>query len=225
VDGSVFYYGALTSKDGRYAIDGLADGEYHMSVENYHARSVRVSGDTVFDIDVPSAQLSGRVLEEGGKNPIAGVEVDVWPAGATTAYFRQHDSSSESGDFALSGLEPGELVLTAYKPGYELLRQRISYEAPIANLTVRLRQDAGVEIKVRDAANDRPLRDVFAIEMIGERNGSRLSLPLSAEGIGYLPGALAGSTFVFSTIGYTPVTVTGWNGRTLDLRLQRQAVE
>jgi hypothetical protein len=66
---------------------------------------------------------------------------------------------------------------------------------------------------------------VFAIEMIGERNGSRLSLPLSAEGIGYLPGALAGSTFVFSTIGYAPVTVTGWNGRTLDLRLQRQAVE
>jgi carboxypeptidase family protein len=216
----VHAYGARTTIDGRYVLEGLADGDYYLFIENYQTR-VSVSGDTVFDIDVPLAQLTGRVLEEGGKVPIAGADVEVWPAETATARFRQRNRSDDSGRFALSGLEPGEFILTAYKPGYEMVRQRMAYDAPIANLTVRLRQDTGVELEVRDSANGRALSHVYLIEMICNRNGSRLMLPLSAEGIGYLPSALAGSTLMFSASGYAPTRITRWNGRKLDMKLER----
>jgi hypothetical protein len=221
----MFTYGVKTSQDGRYVIDDLPNGDYHVFVENYLARPVTVSGDTVFDIDVPLAQLSGRVLEEGGKVPIADADVEVWPVESVAVRFRQSNRSDESGQFALSGVEPGELMLTAYKPGYEMVRKRISYDTPVANLTLSMRQDPGVEIKVSDAANGRPLSDVYVIEMIGSRNGSRLELALSAEGIGYLPSALAGTTLQFSTGGYAPSRITAWNGRKLDMKLDRIAAK
>lgn len=225
VEQAVHAYPATTSGDGRYAIEGLADGEYYVYVENYQAKPVTVSGDTVFDIDVPRAQLSGRVLEDGGKAPIAGVEVEVWPVEPVPHRFRQHNRSDESGEFRLTGLEAGELILTAYKPGYEMVRKRISYDAPIANMTMRMRQDAGVEIQLRDAATARPLHSAYVIEMIGDRNGTRFELLLSSEGIGYIPSALAGSTLLFSVNGYSPARVAGWNGRRLDMRLERTAAQ
>lgn len=227
VEQALFAYPAMTSQDGRYVIDGLVDGEYYVWVENFQARPVTVSGDTVFDIDVPLAQLSGRVLEEGGKAPIAGVELEVWPVEPEPYRFRQRNRSDDSGEFRLTGLEPGELTLTAYKPGYELVRKRISYEStPIANMTMRMRQDPGVEVRLRDATTERPLHSAYVIEMIGaDRNGTRFEVLLSSEGIGYVPAALAGSTLLFSANGYDVARVAGWNGRKLDLKVQRQTAQ
>ena len=65
------------------------------------------------------------------------------------------------------------------------------------------------------------MRQVFAMERIGSRNGSRLQLQLDESGIGHLPRALAGSTLTFSALGFTPVVITSWNGGELDLKLQR----
>jgi len=92
-------------------------------------------------------------------------------------------------------------------------------------MTMRMRQDAGVEIQLRDAATARPLHSAYVIEMIGDRNGTRFELLLSSEGIGYIPSALAGSTLLFSVNGYSPARVAGWNGRRLDMRLERTAAQ
>jgi hypothetical protein len=205
-------------------IEDLADGQYDILVENYQAPAVTVSGDTVFDIDVPLAQLSGRVLEEAGKIPISGADVDLWPAEPGHRLYLNR-RSGESGEFAMAGLERGEFMLTAYKPGYEMVRKRISYEGPVSNLTIRLRPDVGVEVKARDASNDRPLREIYAIEMIGDRNGTRLEVPLSAEGIGYLPSALTGSMLYISANGYAHAVIARWDGRKLDLKLARSTAE
>ena len=43
-----------TDQDGMYAIDGLSDGNYTVSLGGMGARrSVRISGDTILDIELP----------------------------------------------------------------------------------------------------------------------------------------------------------------------------
>ena len=44
---------ARTDPSGVYAIEGLSDGEYRISVEGRAARTIRVLGDTVLDIELP----------------------------------------------------------------------------------------------------------------------------------------------------------------------------
>lgn len=222
VEQPVYVYGTSTSKDGEYVVEDLAAGEYDVLVGDYKSRPVHISGDTVFDIDVPLAQLSGRVLEEGGKVPVVGADVEIWPAEPGASRIRLHDRSDHFGQFALAGLEPGDFMLTAYKPGYEMFRKRISYGSPVAGMTVWLRQETGVEIRVREAGSGKPLPEVFAIEMIGDRNGSRLQLHLDGAGMGFIPSALAGGTLSVSAFGYVPAVIRGWNGQRLDLQLERQ---
>ena len=225
VEQPVFIYGASTSKDGEYVIEDLAAGEYAVFVGGYKSRPVRIAGDTVFDIEVPLTQLSGRVLEEGGKVPVVAAGVEIWSAEPASARIRLHDSSDHFGQFALAGLEPGDFLLTVYKPGYEMIRERIAYESPVAGMTIRLRREMGVSIRVREAGSGKPVRQTYVIEQIGERNGIRLQLRLDDEGAGYIPGALAGSTLSFFTSGYVPAVVRSWNGQALDLQLERQLAQ
>ncbi|MFZ2507686.1 MAG: carboxypeptidase regulatory-like domain-containing protein, partial [Steroidobacteraceae bacterium] len=225
VEQAVYIYGTSTSKEGEYVMEDLANGEYVVFVGDYKSRPVQISGDTVFDIDLPLAQLSGRVLEEGGKVPIVGADVDLWSAEPGSSQIRLYGRSNHFGQFALAGLEPGDFMLTAYKPGFEMFRERISYASPAADMTIRLRSNEGVEIRVRDARSGRPVQEVIAIEMIGDRNGSRLQLHLDESGTGYMPSALAGSTISFWAYGYGPTIIREWSGQPLDLQLQSQKAQ
>ncbi|MFZ2507087.1 MAG: carboxypeptidase-like regulatory domain-containing protein, partial [Steroidobacteraceae bacterium] len=225
VEQRVYVYGTSTSKQGTYVMEDLAIGEYVVFVGEHRSRPVEVSGDTVFDIDVPLAQLSGRVLEEGGKVPIVGADVALWPAEPGSSQIRLQDRSNHFGQFALVGLEPGDFMLTAYKQGFEMFRERISYASPVADLTIRLRKNKGVEIRVRDARSGKPVQEVIAIEMFGNRNGSRLQLHLDGDGIGSIPGALAGSTISFWAYGYGSTMIREWSGQPLDLQLQPQKAQ
>jgi len=225
VEQRVYVYGTSTSTEGAYVMEDLAIGEYVVFVGEYGSRPVEISGDTVFDIDVPLAQLSGRVLEEGGKVPIVGADVDLWPAEPDSSQIRLRDRSNHFGQFALAGLEPGDFVLTAYKPGFEMFRERISFASPVADMTIRLRQNLGVELRARNARSGRPLPEVIAIEMLGNRNGSKLQVHLDEDGIEYIPTALAGSTISFWANGYAPTTISEWSGQRLDLQLQPQEAQ
>ncbi len=225
VEQRVYVYGTSTSKEGAYVIEDLATGEYVVFVGDYGSRPVEISGDTVFDIDVPLAQLSGRVLEEGGKVPIVGAEVVLWPTEPESSQVRLRDRSNHFGQFALAGLEPGDFMLTAYKPGFEMVRERISYASPVADITIRLRRNTGVEIRVRDARSGKPVQEVIAIEMLDNRNGSKLQVHLGEDGIGNIPSALAGSTISFWANGYVPAMIPEWSGQRLDLQLQPQKAQ
>jgi protocatechuate 3,4-dioxygenase beta subunit len=218
---AVFIYGTVSSNDGKYVIEGLPTGEYAVMVGDYRSGPVQVSGDTTFDIDVPLVQLSGRVLEEGSKAPVVGADVELWPAEPGARRIRLHDRSDHFGRFGLAGLEPGDFMLSVYKPGHEMRRTRISYTLPIADMTISLRQEAGVPIRVREAGSGEALQQIFATEMIGDHTGSRLQLRLDDDGVGYIPAALSGSTLSFSAVGYAPAVISGWDGQRLDLQLER----
>ena len=121
----------------------------------------------------------------------------------------------------MPAMEPGDFILTAYKPGYEMFRERISYTSPVA-MTIRLGRDAGVQIRAQDAASGKPLQSVVATEMLGSRAGVTALVPLDEQGVGHIPGGLAGATLAFGSEGYAPQTVNAWNGARLDLKFARE---
>ena len=206
---------------GDYVIEDLPPGEYAIWIQGFRSRPFQVSGDMVFNIDA-SPQLAGRILEDNGKVPIAEAVLDVWPADPQTSRTRAFDRSDHYGRFAIAGLEPGELILTIYKPGYEMYRERIAYASPIVDMTIRLGRGTGVQVRAHDATSGKPLRKLSAHEMLGDRNGVRLQVPLDEAGLGHIPSALAGTTIAFATEGYATQTVSSWNGERLDLKFERE---
>jgi hypothetical protein len=215
-------YSALTSSEGSYVIEDVPAGKYMLMIDGFQAGPVDVSGDTVFDFDVPGGQLTGRVLETGGE-PMMGAAVYAWPVEGNAVQRPMWSASDDLGKFTVDGLEPGEFTLTVYKRGYEMHRKRISFEASSTELTIQLREEPGVEVTAYVASEDSPftLTWMSVAEEIGSGKGVLLSLRLDGEGKSVLPRALAGSTLTFTAPGCEPTTVDTWNGSKLDLQFER----
>jgi hypothetical protein len=216
----VFNNGVMTSTEGTYVIEDVPPGKYTLMIGPFRSGPFEVSDDTVFDFDVPGGELSGRVLQTRGE-PIMGAEVYIWPAEPVEGQRPRPFSSDDTGKFTLGGLEPGEFTLTVYKPGYEMHRKHISYDTSSKELTIRLREEPGVQLTARAAVSGAPLRQLIAIEVIGAGRGSLLRLQLDEDGKGYLPSALAGSTLRFMAPGQEPAVIDSWSGNRLDLEFQR----
>jgi hypothetical protein len=212
-------YQARTAQDGRYEIEGVQTGEYRVSVHEGISRVVTIAGDTVVNIDLPLVQLGGRIVEDGGTVPIVNAGVHVLGIEPQTAIVRAYKESDDFGQFRLIGIEPGEILLTVYKPGYEMQREKISYSSPITNKTITLRKSAGVELRVQSAPAGPEVRQLFMSEkMPGSDYGIGLWIALDGEGVGYLPSALAGSTLNIQRSGARPIVIERWDGQSLDLK-------
>ncbi len=212
-------YSAHTSKEGAYEMEGVLAGEYEVRAQGDIMRRIRISGDTVLDIELPSTQMAGRLLEESGSVPIVGGGIHVIGTKSDAPIVRVYKETDHSGQFSLVGLEPSELLLSAYKPGYEMFRERVTYGAPVSDMTIRLRRSPGVELSVIDAQSGRGIRELYLMEKIGVVDGISLRVRLDERGFGSLPSAFAGSTLTFSAQGYFPETIREWNAQQIELRL------
>jgi hypothetical protein len=213
-------YQARTTPDGRYEIEGIQTGEYRVSVHEGISRLVTIAGDTVVNIDMPLVQLGGRVVEDGGTVPIVNAGVHVIGTELQTAIVRSYKESDDFGQFRLIGIEPGEILLTVYKPGYEMHREKISYSSPITDKTITLRKSAGVEVRLQFAPNGPHIERFFVSEKLpGTDYGIGLWVSVSSEGVAYLPGALAGSALTISGLGGKRFVFEKWDGQSLELKL------
>jgi len=213
-------YRARTTQDGNYEIEGVPPGEYRVSVDRDANRIVAIAGDTVVNFDIPLVQIGGRVVEEGGTVPIVGAGVHVVGIQPQTALVRNYREADDFGQFQLTGVEAGEIVLTVYKPGYEMVREKIVYSSPITNRTITLRRSAGVEVRVRSTSDQQATPLFLSEKMPGSDSGISLWIPVNREGIGYLPDAFAGSTLRIQRSGSKPIVVEEWDGQSLDLKFE-----
>jgi hypothetical protein len=212
-------YRARTSPDGTYEIEGLPSGDYRVRADEDISRTITIAGDAVLNIDIPSTQLAGRVVEDGGSVPLVGA--DVYMRGIDTATARVHGyrETNHFGEFSLTGIEPGEIMLIVYMAGYELHQEKFSYSSPLKDKTITLRKSAGVEVRVAPAANQEPVRGFSVGKMIpGNELEVDLWIPLNREGVGSLPTALAGSKLVIR-VGDEPIVIDEWDGQSLNLQL------
>lgn len=212
-------YQARTSGDGQYEVDGLPAGQYRLKVEEDVGRSITIAGDTVLNIEIPLVQVGGRVLEGEGAVPVVGAEIYVRGMDAATSRVRAYEQSDDFGQFKMIGVEPGDLELTVYKPGYELYRERIAYSSPIADKMIRLRRGAGVEIRVQRSASGEPAHGFLVSEKVAD-DGWVMDywIPLDQNGIGFIPSALIGGTLVIRVELAKPIVIREWDGSSLDLK-------
>jgi hypothetical protein len=216
-DESNTLYRTSTSGDGVYEIEGLSPGEYRLSVDEDIHRAITMAGDTVLDIDIPSVQLSARVVEDGASVPVVGANVYVRGSAPETARVRGDKQTDDFGQFAFTGIEPGEIVLMVYKPGYEIYRETIAYFSPITNRTIALRKDAGVEVRVQPGSRRFPQGFTITESFPGNGYVVDLWMPLDREGVGHVPSALAGTTLQIGRFSGKPIVIEQWDGQPFEL--------
>ena len=217
-DKSAILYRATTSADGQYEIEGLPPGEYRLRADEDISRTITMAGDAVLNIDIPSVQLSARVLEDGGTVPIVGAKVYLRGSAPETARVRGDKQTDDFGQFAFTGIEPGEIVLIVYKPGYEMHREKIAYSSPVTNKTITLRKSAGVEVRVKPGSRRFPIGFTITQSFPGNDYVVDLWMPLDREGMCHVPSALAGTTFQIGRFSGEPIVIEEWDGQSFELQ-------
>ena len=210
-------YRARTSEDGQYEIEALPPGDYRLRANEDISRAITIAGDAVLNIDIPVAQLSGRVVEPGGAVPIVGASVYVRGSATETARVRGDKQTDDFGQFTLTGIEPGEIVLMVYKPGYEMHREKIAYSSPITDKTITLGKNAGVEVRVQPGSRRFPRGFTLTQSFPGNDYVVDLWMPLDSNGVCHVPGALAGTTFQIGRFSGTPIAIEDWDGQPFEL--------
>ena len=210
-------YRASTSEDGQYEIEPLPPGDYRLRADEDISRSITIAGDAVLNIDIPMAQLSARVLEHGSIVPVIGANVYVRGSAPETARVRGDKQTDDFGQFALTGIEPGEIGLIVYKPGYEMHREKIAYTAPITDKTITLRKSTGVEVRVQPGSRRFPRGFTLTQSFPGNDYVVDLWIPLDGDGLCHVPGALAGTTFRIGRFSGEPIVFEDWDGRPFEL--------
>jgi hypothetical protein len=213
-------YAVETAADGTYRVEGVEPGEYEVSAWPNTSTRIRVAHeDASLDLEIPVAQLAGRVVDDGSTEPIVGAHVYAPPARTLPSGATPQDSSDNSGHFNLTGVEPGEVLFSVYKRGYELHRERIDYNSPLTDMTIKLRPSVGVELKAHMAESGAAVRQLYVIERLDSSDGMGIyiSMQLDENGVGALPKGLAGSTLEINSAGHVLV-VRDWDGLPLDLK-------
>ena len=216
-DKSEVLYQATTSEQGRYEVEGLPPGEYFMRAKGDIVRRIPVVGDAVQNIEITSLRLSARVVEDGGAVPVVGAHVYARGTGRETAGVRSNTQTDDFGRFDLTGIEPGEIVLIVYKPGYELHREKILYSAPGTNQAITLRRSAGVEVRVKPGGRRLPRGFTITPSLPGSDYAVDLWMPVSREGTSHVPNALAGTTFQIGRVSGKPIVIEKWDGQPFEL--------
>jgi hypothetical protein len=216
-----FAYRGRTTLDGSYEIEGLPLGEYRVRADEDISRTVTIAGDAVLNIDIPSLQLTGRVVEDGSSIPIVHADVYFRGIDSATAQVHGYKATNDFGEFSLTGFEPGEIMLIVYLAGYELYQEKVAYSAPIKNKIISLRKSSGVEVRVHQAAeNQQFARGIMVTDTIpGAERQIDLWIPLNREGVGSLPSALAGSKLAIQNNGGKQIVIDEWDGQPLELQL------
>ena len=211
-------YRVTTKEDGQYEIEGLPSGDYFLRADEDISRRITMAGDAVLNIDIPSVQLAARVVEDGGAVPIVGANVYLRGSAPETARVRGDKQTDDFGQFALTGIEPGEIVLMVYKPGYEMHREKIAYSSPITNKTITLRKSPGVEVRVQPGSRRFPRGFTITQSFPGNDYVVDLWMPLDREGTCHVPSALAGTTFQIGRFSGKPIVIEEWDGQPFELQ-------
>lgn len=209
-----------TDQNGMYAIDGLSEGDYVVSLSG-ETKSLRISGNTVLDIELPELSLSGRVLEEKTAQPLSGVTVQVHNVGPEVDAKAPKTAVTDSiGRFSVEGTEAGQYQVVAHKRGFKVGMEKLSIPTS-SEFILSLAPAEGIMIRVRDGISGLSLRTV-TVGAFSDAQPTHMDLALDDAGRGELPQLAPGRyNLLVSSVGYAPKSVMGWAvpGSALDLSL------
>ncbi len=214
---------ATTDDSGNYRIEGLTDGTYSVSVLArlgvgsglQKPQSVKVSGSTAHDINLPMARVRGTVFEAGTRQPLSDVQIELTSNEATKSPLGRAGSgrttTDSTGQFSSGELEPGRYSLKAEKAGYQFERRDVTAEEGSPEpVTIELTRAQGLTVEIRDARTNVPLRSVLAAATdTASRTAFLGAVALDSSGRGELTSLKPGSYRLWiSSSGYAPRTLT-----------------
>jgi len=157
---------SVTDSAGAFRIEGLVAGDHELVVTVAqsglrHERMVSLSTDQNLDLDLPTAQASGQVVDAATSAPLPGVMVTAEPAGNDPGTFSPRATTDASGTFELGNLARGSYRLTAAKDGYihgNLPLELAADDARADGLRITLEPEQGLILHIASTTGTPPAR-------------------------------------------------------------------
>jgi protocatechuate 3,4-dioxygenase beta subunit len=198
-----------TNTRGEYTIEGLEDGTYTVVVMDIrtmasHREDYTVRGAGTFDIQMATAAVRGRVIDRATQDGIANVSISLDSDQQSGVRFPQMQTDA-SGAFRLEGVAPGSYRLRATRSGYgqEVMDLSVSGEGA-QDVEVRMSRSDGVQIRVVDRRDGRPLNAFFSVADAAGRLALEKYL---SQGDDTLSLAAGSYRVAVSVSGYAPAVV------------------
>lgn len=198
-----------TDEDGRFALEGLSDGPYQLSVGGQgvsYRKVVSVSGDTAADLAIPASTISGMVTEDGPGTPLEGATIQAETGKETAAFSMKTAVSDSSGHYEIDGVDPGTYQVSARKAGYQQKAAPATVGADSAAANFALAKGSGISIRISDGLTGFPLHGVTVLAFGANGNVAfQGQVGLDSGGKGEVSSLGPGrySIYVF-TDGYAP---------------------
>ena len=150
--------GDQSDKDGRFTITGLEEGVFMISAthDDYtwtHVRDVSAGTTDLKVILKARGGIEGHVVSADSGEPITSFDIFHAQDPERQGYFHDRQRVTDAGGaFALSGLEIGDVTVTARAPGFAALSKTFSLEEyeTITGIEMRLEPGATLEGIVKD---------------------------------------------------------------------------
>lgn len=144
-----------TDHEGRFRFADLPAGEYQLMVlvgpgEPQHVEPLEMDGDRDVLVELRAVSVSGRVIDDESRRPIANAEVTlVIPDGAGPGRFPVSTGTDSRGMFQLRGVSEGTWRLRALASGYAPDEATVEVaDAPVEGVEIALRATEGLTLEV-----------------------------------------------------------------------------
>jgi protocatechuate 3,4-dioxygenase beta subunit len=207
---------AQTDENGAYALEGLNDGEYAVSLGGQgvsYRKSFTVSGDTPGDIALPPIQLRGTVTETGSGEPLDNVTVQAQlqsPSGPTggRSFTMKTAVSDSTGAYTIDDVDSGSYQVTARRSQYQAKTQTLAVGGDSTSLDFGLQRGEGISVRLGDGLTGSPLRGATVAAVAGDGTVAYQGfISLDSTGKGEISSLAPGQYVVhFFTDGYASRT-------------------
>ncbi len=207
----------IVGRAGRVNLVAFAD-----NFESQVSRVVDLKTDMSVDLVIPTAKLTGTVLDAANGLPLeSSVELQrASEASSSGGRVRFNVSTDTSGRFAFDDLEPVDYTVTTRRSGYESVTKSIRASDAGEELTLNLKRGSGLSIEEKDAQMGFGLRSVFVRAQKGTIDSVSGGVSLDSEGKGEIPGLPPGVySITAQAAGYAPVRVVNVQAPSTRLRL------
>jgi protocatechuate 3,4-dioxygenase beta subunit len=193
---------AQTDDSGRYALEGLSDGPYRVSVDGpgvSYTKTLDVSGDTQGDLTLPATTLSGVVTDESSGQPLEGADVQAETGEETQAFAVKRSATDSNGNYSIADMDAGTYRVTARLTGYRLKTQSATVGTDPATLDFALAKGSGLSIRVSDGQTGIPLSSVQVLAFTSDGTVAfQGRVTLDATGAGEVPSLSDGTYAIYA---------------------------
>ncbi len=171
-----------TDSDGRFSVGGLDPGSYQLELNQwetglFHEEKLDVRGPRDVLVRVPTARISGRVVDAADRRPVSGVRVTVSsqdPDAARNAAFRLDRSSSTDleGRFSIANVADGTWRVSATAESYAAKTTDVTVRSgrDVDNVSLALDATEGLTLMVTLASGQPPAEAFVAVLDAGGRS-------------------------------------------------------